>query len=101
MGGVERGAGETVKRLQEFFALELAGVGEGASLDHLRQTRSGGNRGDAAADSISDLLDAAVPDLDCKVHNVAADGILNARLGVRAGEVADVARVLEVVEDFF
>src|SRR5215468_4931237 len=37
MGSMERGGREAVQSLQEFFALELAGVGEGASLDHLRQ----------------------------------------------------------------
>src|SRR5262249_6733531 len=101
MRSVERGAREAVQGLQEFFALELARLGEGASLDHLCQARSGSNRGDAAADAVAHLIYSAVRDLYCQVHDVAADGVFHARLGVRAGEVADVAGVLEVVEDFF
>ena len=92
---------ESAQGFHQLVAVQCASFRQGFSGDHFRQAGAGGNGRHAAARLEADLINLTVGEFDCQLHNVAANGMFQASLGVRIGKFAHVARILEMVEDFF
>jgi hypothetical protein len=97
---MDRRVGQAVQGLNQLFSPENRGFRHGFTGHHLGEAGPGGNRGYTAARAETHFGDPSVGKLDRQRHNVPADGVLQTDLGVGVGQVAHVARMLEMVEDF-
>src|SRR5260370_42529998 len=93
------GVGQAGWGLEELVALQRCGFCRGLSRDHLCETRAGSDCSHATTRTEAHLADAPIGKLDRQLHNIAADRMLEAHLRVGIGQVADVARMFEVVEN--
>ena len=90
---------QSAQGFQELFALQRGGLGHGPAGNQLGETGTGGDGGYTPSRAEPHLPDASIGEFYGQLHDVAADGMLQAYLGVGVGQFAYVARVLEVVED--
>ncbi len=89
---------QATQSLDELITPERPRLCNGLALNHLRETRSRSNGGDAAAGFVPHLFDPFSNEFDCELHDVATNRVLQAHLGISICEFADVARMLKVVE---
>src|SRR5579859_7781134 len=96
---VDRSVWQPAESFQQVFTLERGRLSQRLALDHLCKARACGNGSHAAARAIAHLVDASIGKLDRKAHDIATHRMLQSHLGVRRRQLADVARMLEMVED--
>ena len=100
-GAVQFVSGQTVQRLGNGFVRELKNFFERLALNQFGRH---GTRGDsrAAAESFKfGVSDHAVVDFQIHFHDVAAFGVADLPDAVRVLDTADVARVAEMIHNFF
>ncbi len=90
---------EASQLFHQLLAPYFSSFRERFSLDHFGEAGTGGDGGHAAAGAKTDLVNAPVGDFDGEIHDVTADGMLQANFGIRLRKFAYIARMLEMVKD--
>ncbi len=83
----------------QFFAAQLPGFGDGFSLQQFGEQRGASHGGNASLGEKSDVFDASGRHSQSEFQDIAAGRVFNLGGGVRIGDCARVARMLEVIED--
>lgn len=99
MRRVHGGICEASQLFHQLLAPYFSSFRERFSLDHFGEAGTGGDGGHAPAGAKTDLVNAPVGDFDGEIHDVTADGMLEASFRVGAGQVADVAGMFKMIEN--
>jgi sRNA-binding protein len=91
--------GKRAKRLRKRFRRDRARLGERAAAELFGEQRSARDRRSASAAQETRFDDAVPLDAHRELQNVAAHRIADFHFGVRAGELASVAWILEMIEN--
>ena len=90
--------GQTANGIDDRFAFDRRRLRQSQANKHLGQRRAAGYRSDASASTIAGLGDASGVELQGELHDVAASRILYPNRSISTGDLAHVARVLEMLE---
>lgn len=100
VGGVRRGLRQAAHGAHDISALELERLIHTHAARQFGKRGTAGNGGHAAFGAKANLGDAAGIKLQCQFQNIAAGGVFHARGSIGAGNVARIARVLKMIENF-
>ena len=100
MAGMNRSPGQAADGFHQFLATQLTGFRDGFSLHNIGEQRGAGHSGDASLGKKSNIFDAAIDDSKSKFQDVAAGRIVELDRRIRICDLAGVAWMLEVIEDF-
>jgi len=92
---------QATERVDELLPIEVSRFPYIPSYKHLGQSRTTGNRSDAAFCAIAHVCDPFTCALQGENHDIAARRILDGDACVGIGNFTDVARVLEMVQQFW
>ena len=89
--------GQSAERFHDLLVRDGRGLLQRLALDHLRGHGAGGDSAAAAEGLKFHVLDLIVLDLEVHLHDVAAFCVADLADAVRVGDLADIARVHEVI----
>ena len=93
--------GQTAQRIDHIFVRDLERLVDGLTLDHLGGDRARGDRAAAAKGLKLHIVNFVVFDFQIHLHDIAALGVADLTDAVRVFDLADVARVHEVIHHSF